>query len=94
MGYGAAAKGNTLLNYAGVTAADIPMIADRSLAKQGRLAPGSRIPIVSPDELLEAKPDYVLILPWNLSEELVEQLDVIRGWGGQFVTAIPQLWVG
>lgn len=94
MGYGAAAKGNTLLNYAGVTAADIPMIADRSLAKQGRLAPGSRIPIVAPDELIEAKPDYVVILPWNLRDELVAQLDVIRGWGGQFVTAIPELRVG
>ncbi len=93
LGYGAAAKGNTLLNYAGVTAADIPMIADRSAAKQGRLAPGSRIPIVAPDALLEAKPDYVLILPWNLRDELIGQLDVIRGWGGQFVTAIPALRV-
>lgn len=93
VGYGAAAKGNTLLNYAGVTRRDIAMIADRSVAKQGRLTPGSRIPIVAPDRLLAAKPSYVLILPWNLHDEIVAGLDAVSDWGGRFVTAIPELTV-
>lgn len=90
-GYGAAAKGNTLLNYAHVTADDITMIADRSSAKQGRLAPGSRVPIVSPDTMLATKPDYVLILPWNLATEIKRQISDLRAWGGQTVIAIPAL---
>lgn len=93
LGYGAAAKGNTLLNYAGVTAAELPMIADRSAAKQGRLSPGSRIPIVAPEQVLGARPDYVLILPWNLRDEVTEQLRGVREWGGRFVTAVPALEV-
>lgn len=90
-GYGAAAKGNTLLNYAHVTAGDIAMIADRSAAKQGRLAPGSRIPIVSPAQMLASRPDYVLILPWNLADEIKQQIGGIRAWGGRSVIAIPEL---
>lgn len=92
-GYGAAAKGNTLLNYCGVSAADIAFIADRSPAKQGRLAPGSRIPIRAPDAIFAVRPDHVLILPWNLRTEIMVQLADIRGWGGQFVTAIPAIRV-
>lgn len=90
-GYGAAAKGNTLLNYAHVTADDITMIADRSPAKQHRLAPGSRIPIVDPDAMLATRPDYVLILPWNLADEIKRQIPEIREWGGKSVIAIPAL---
>ena len=90
-GYGAAAKGNTLINYCGLGVSDISMIADRSAAKQGMLAPGSHIPIVSPGTMLAAKPDFVLILPWNLAAEIKTQMAEIRGWGGRFVTAIPTL---
>ena len=92
-GYGAAAKGNTLLNYAGVTAADVTAIADRSPAKQGRLAPGSRIPIVTPKAMLAAKPDYVLILPWNLADEIKGEIAAMREWGGRSVIAIPTLQI-
>jgi hypothetical protein len=83
-----------LLNYCGVDAGDIAFIADRSPAKQGRLAPGSRIPIVAPDEIFACRPDYVLILPWNLRAEVTAQLAAVRDWGGHFVTAIPALAVG
>ncbi len=87
--YGAAAKGNTLLNFCGVTAQDIALVADRNPHKQKKLLPGSHIPVVSPDELLRAKPDYVLILPWNLQDEIRSQLQGIRAWGGRFVTPVP-----
>jgi SAM-dependent methyltransferase len=87
--YGAAAKGNTLLNFCGITADGIPMVADRNPHKQSKLLPGSHIPVVSPDELTRHKPDYVLILPWNLKTEIMRQLDGIRAWGGRFVTAVP-----
>lgn len=90
-GYGAAAKGNTLLNYCGVRVDQITMIADLSPAKQGRLAPGTRIPIVTPAAMLATRPDYVLILPWNLRREITAQLAEIRMWGGRFVTAIPSI---
>ncbi len=93
VGYGAAAKGNTLLNYAGVTAADIAMIADKSPAKQGRLTPGARIPIVAPEALDDLAADYVLILPWNLRHEIVSQLGALRARGARFVTAIPEIRV-
>ena len=89
--YGAAAKGNTLLNYAGVRPDLLPWVADRSPAKQGKFLPGSRIPIVDEANLREVRPDYVLILPWNLREEVMIQLDYIREWGGQFVTAMPSI---
>jgi len=92
-GYGAAAKGNTLINYCGIGTDLLSMIADRSPAKQDMLSPGSHIPIVSPEALLEARPDYVLILPWNLAAEIKRGLAPIRAWGGRFVTAIPNLVV-
>lgn len=89
--YGAAAKGNTLLNFAGVRPNLLPWVVDRNPAKQNKFLPGSRIPVVAEDIIRTEKPDYVLILPWNLSEEVVEQLSYIREWGGQFVCAIPEL---
>jgi hypothetical protein len=91
--YGAAAKGNTLLNYCGIGPDRVALIADRNPAKQDMLAPGSHIQIVPPEDLLAARPDYVLILPWNLAAEIKQQLGAIRSWGGQFVTAIPELRV-
>lgn len=89
--YGAAAKGNTLLNYAGVRPDLLPRVIDRNPAKQGKYLPGSRIPIVDETHLREQRPDYVVILPWNLRDEVISQLDYIREWGGQFVMAIPRL---
>lgn len=91
VGYGAAAKGNTLLNYAGVRPDLLPYVVDLNPAKQGRYLPGSRIPIVTEDVLRKERPDYVLILPWNIKTEVMQQLDYIRDWGGQFVTAVPSL---
>ena len=87
--YGAAAKGNTLLNFCGVTPADIAFVADRNPHKQNKFLPGTHIPVVSPEELMQAKPDYVLILPWNLRDEIQLQLAGIRAWGGRFVTPVP-----
>ena len=89
--YGAAAKGNTLMNYAGVRPDHIAFVVDRNPAKQGRFMPGSRIPIVGEERLREARPDDIVLLPWNLRAELVAQLDYVRAWGGRFVTAVPQL---
>jgi SAM-dependent methyltransferase len=89
--YGAAAKGNTLLNFAGADAGDIGFVVDRNPAKQGRYMPGSHIPIVGEDRLLSDKPDRVVILPWNIETEIRTQLAYISDWGGQFVTAIPTL---
>ena len=91
VGYGAAAKGNTLLNACGLTANDIPFVVDRSPVKQGRLLPGSRIPVRPVAALLEARPDFVLILPWNLGGEIIAQLPQVAGWGGRFVTAVPEI---
>jgi SAM-dependent methyltransferase len=91
--YGAAAKGNTLLNFAGIRADLISLVADRNPAKQGKFMPGSRIPIVSEQTLRDARPDYVVILPWNLRSEVMQQLAYIREWGGSFVTAVPRLEV-
>jgi SAM-dependent methyltransferase len=87
--YGAAAKGNTLMNFCGVTPEDIAFVADRNPHKQNKLLPGTHIPVVSPEELMRAKPDYVLILPWNLRDEICLQLDAIKEWGGRFVTPVP-----
>jgi len=89
--YGAAAKGNTLINYSGVRSDLLPFVVDRNLAKQGKYMPGSRIPIVDESWLRQEKPDYVVILPWNLKSEIVNQLAYIQNWGGQFVIAVPQL---
>jgi len=89
--YGAAAKGNTLLNFAGVTADSIAFVVDRNPAKQGRFLPGSQVPILSEEALIDRKPDRVVILPWNLEAEIKTQLSYISDWGGKFVTAIPDL---
>ena len=91
--YGAAAKGNTLLNFCAATHADIALVADLNPHKQGKLLPGTHIPVVSPQALMEVRPDYVLILPWNLEHEIRRQLDGVRAWGGRFVTAVPQVAV-
>lgn len=91
--YGAAAKGNTLLNFAGVTADDIAFVVDRNPAKQGRLLPGSHIPIVDEAHLIAEKPDRVVIFPWNIETEIRAQLSCIADWGGIFVTAVPKLTI-
>jgi SAM-dependent methyltransferase len=92
-GYGAPAKGNTLLNYCGVRGDLLPYTVDRSPHKQGLFLPGTRIPIAGPEKVLAARPDYLLILPWNLKEEIMEQMAEVRSWGGRFVVAIPRLEV-
>jgi SAM-dependent methyltransferase len=89
--YGAAAKGNTLLNYCGVRSDLVSFVVDRNQAKQGKFLPGSRIPIVNEDHLLLARPDYILLLPWNLREELMEQLSYTRKWGAKFAIAVPSM---
>ena len=91
--YGAAAKGNTFLNYAGVTAGDIACVYDANPHKQDRYLPGSHIPILAPEKVAETKPDYLLILPWNLRDEIMGQMAHIRDWGGVFVTASPEIQV-
>lgn len=91
--YGAAAKGNTLLNYAGVRPDLIPFVVDLNPAKQGKYLPGSRIPIVGESRLREAKPDCIVILPWNLKPEIMRQLDYVRDWGGSFAIAVPEFRV-
>jgi len=91
--YGAAAKGNTLLNFCGVTPADISLVADRNPHKQSKFLPGTHIPVVSPEALLLARPGYVLILPWNLQAEIRQQLLSIKAWGGRFVTPVPAVHI-
>lgn len=91
--YGAAAKGNTLLNYAGVKNDLIEFVVDKSPHKQGKYLPASHIPVVSEEKISETKPEYVLILPWNIKEEVIEQLEYIKEWNGKFVVAIPELKV-
>lgn len=91
--YGAAAKGNTLLNFAGVRPDLLPYAVDRNPAKQGKFLPGSRIPVLDEHHLREHQPQRVLILPWNLRQEIMRQLAYIGQWGGQFVSAVPQLQV-
>ncbi|MDG2989558.1 class I SAM-dependent methyltransferase [Candidatus Synechococcus calcipolaris G9] len=91
--YGAAAKGNTLLNYAGIKPDLLPYICDASPAKQGKFMPGSRIPVVNESQIKSTKPSYVVILPWNLKKEIMLQLEYIRDWGGKLVLAIPQMEV-
>lgn len=91
--YGAAAKGNTLLNYCGIRGDFIDYVVDRSPHKQGRFLPGSRLPIHAPERLAETRPDYVLILPWNLREEIMRQMAHVRDWGGRFVVPIPAVQV-
>lgn len=91
--YGAAAKGNTFLNYCACTPRDLDFVADANVAKQHKLLPGSHVPIVSPAELLAQRPDYVVILPWNLKDEIATSMAAIRAWNGKFVTAIPELQI-
>ena len=93
VGYGAPAKGNTLLNYCGIRTDMISYTVDRSPYKQAHLLPGTRIPIYSPEKIVETKPDYVVILPWNLKDEIVKQMAHIREWGGKFVVMIPEVKV-
>lgn len=91
--YGAAAKGNTLLNYCGISTRDVVFVADRSPHKQGRYLPGTHLPISAPERVGEEKPGYLIILPWNLKDEIMAQMSYIRDWGGRFVTPIPQVEV-
>jgi SAM-dependent methyltransferase len=93
VGYGAAAKGNTLLNYCGIRTDFLDYVVDRSPHKQGRYLPGSRIPVVAPNVIDETRPDLVLILPWNLRDEIVDQLRHVRAWGGRFVVPVPAVEV-
>jgi SAM-dependent methyltransferase len=92
-GYGAPGKGNTLLNYCGIRADFVDYTVDRSPHKQGNFLPGTHIPIYSPEVIRETRPDYVLILPWNLKKEISAQMKYIEEWGGKFVTPIPEVEV-
>jgi hypothetical protein len=93
VGYGAPAKGNTLLNYCGIRTDFLEYTVDRSPHKQGKFLPGTHIPIFNPDEIRKTQPEYVLILPWNLKDEIMGQLEYIRQWGGKFIVAIPTVEV-
>ncbi len=93
VGYGAAAKGNTLLNYGGIKPDLLPVIADAAPSKQGKWMPGSHIPIVAPSVISKIKPDFVLVLPWNLLVEVSSTLSSFRDWGCRFVTAVPHLTI-
>ena len=89
--YGAAAKGNTLLNFAGIKTDLIKYVCDAGKAKQEKYMPGSHIPIISPAHIMDSNPQFILILPWNISEEVIEQLNFVRSHGVKFVTAVPRL---
>jgi hypothetical protein len=93
VGYGAPGKGNTLLNYCGIGPDFLDYTVDRNPYKHGRFTPGTHIPIFPPDKIRETRPDYVLILPWNLRSEIIEQTSFIREWGGQFIIPIPEATV-
>jgi len=93
VGYGAPGKGNTLLNYCGIRTDFLDFTVDRNPYKHGKFLPGTHIPILTPDKLAAAKPDYVLILPWNFKDEIIKQMAVIREWGGKFVVPIPTVEV-
>lgn len=92
-GYGAPGKGNTLLNHCGIRSDLVAYTVDRSPVKQGKFLPGTHIPIFAPERLAQTKPDYILVLPWNLREEISQQLEYVRSWGGQLVFPIPALEV-
>ena len=89
--YGAPAKGNTLLNYCNITNNQIDYTVDKNPHKQNLFLPGTHIPIYSPQKIQESKPDYVLILPWNLKDEIIEEIKYIREWGGKFIVPIPEV---
>jgi SAM-dependent methyltransferase len=91
--YGAAAKGNTLMNYAGIKHDLIDFVCDAALSKQGKFMPGSHIPILAPSELAKRQPDWVVIFPWNIADEVVQQLHQVASWGGKFVVSVPELKV-
>jgi hypothetical protein len=91
VGYGAPGKGNTLLNYCGIRSDFLEYTVDRNPYKQGKFLPGTHIPIHRPDQIPVTRPDYVLILPWNLKDEIMQQIAYIRDWGGQFVVPIPEV---
>jgi hypothetical protein len=93
VGYGAPGKGNTLLNYCGIRTDLLAYTVDRSPAKHGHFLPGTHIPVHLPDEIMRTRPDYVLILPWNLKEEIMQQMAAIGDWGGRFVVPIPEVAV-
>ncbi len=93
VGYGAPGKGNTLLNYCGIRTDFLDYTVDRNVYKQGKFLPGTHIPIYHPDKIKETKPDYVLILPWNFKDEIMQQVAYIREWGGQFIVPIPEVRV-
>ena len=93
VGYGAPAKGNTLLNYCGIGKEFLPYTVDRNPFKQGLYLPGTRIPVKSPDIIRETKPDFVFILPWNVKEEIIQQMSFIKEWGGKFLVTIPDIEV-
>ncbi len=93
MAYGAAAKGNTLLNYGGVKPDLLVSVFDAAPSKQGKFLPGSHIPILSPELIKEKKPDWLLILPWNIADEVRQQFDDIHSWGGRFITIVPKIRV-
>ena len=93
VGYGAAAKGNTLLNYCGIREDFLDYVVDRSPHKQGCFLPGTHLPISHPEKVKETRPDYLLILPWNLVDEIRGQMAYIHDWGGQFVVPIPEVRV-
>ena len=92
-GYGAPGKGNTLLNYCGIRTDFLDYTVDRSPFKQGKFLPGTHIPIYPPEKISEMRPDYLLILPWNLKDEIMKQMAFVREWGGKFVVPIPELTV-
>ena len=91
IGYGAAAKGNTLLNYAGIKSDLVSFVVDKSTGKKGKYLPGSRIPIVDESKILAFKPDYIIIFPWNIKEEIMQQLSYVREWGCRFIIAMPEM---
>jgi SAM-dependent methyltransferase len=91
VGYGAAAKGNTLLNYCGIRTDFLDYTVDRNPAKQNKYLPGTHIPIMKPEKIFQTKPDYVLVLPWNIKDEIMKQMVAVRRWGGKFVVPIPKL---
>ena len=93
VGYGAPGKGNTLLNHCGIRSDLLSYTVDRSPVKQGHFLPGTHIPIYAPERLAETQPDYILVLPWNLREEITHQLSYVRSWGGRLVFPIPEFEV-
>ena len=93
VGYGAPAKGNTLLNYCGIRTDFLDYTVDRNPAKQGKYLPGTHLPIMHPDVIKQRKPDYILILPWNIKDEIMQQLGYIREWGGRFIIPIPTVTI-